>query len=361
MAVKRSITDVSKHTCHFEWRISDISSYLENFHNDLYPDKQQELRSATFTSGSAVGDKWCLRMAINYALFDDDDVLIQLEPVGEFDFGVKIKLTLFILDNEYLKKPIFDRNTVFDIRDEFNYAVLMSKNELLQNKNKLMFNDTLIIGAELTLFDITSSWLNDAMSFGPKCRRITDDYKDFLKKEQDTDTDVIIKVDDKIFKAHRAILMARCPDLFKLFPTRKDGSQVEGRITIPDMDPGTFYTILQFIHTDEVKDLDDNAENLLNAANKLKLKKLRQMCLQSLLKSLTCQSAPRLLKFAYDYNLSEILDFIANYIVSNADEVIDTPEYKTFTELNPSISYILFEKFITFKVDGSAFKNDTAS
>ncbi|CAG5077631.1 Similar to spop-b: Speckle-type POZ protein B (Xenopus laevis) [Cotesia congregata] len=351
MLVKNIITNVSKHKCHFEWRINGISAYLDTFDNEIGDDGERTLYSPTFTSGSAVGDKWCLEMTVNDERFIDKTVIIELDSVGSFNLGVRIQFTSFILDNEYQEKERIDCDQILNQSDYLDFAIVIPTNELMQNKNKFMFNDTLTIGAELTLVDITSSCLDNALSFGPKRQRITDEYIDLLKKEQDTD--VVIKVDDKIFKAHRAILMARCPDLFKLFPTRKDGTEIEGEITIPDMDPGTFDTILQFIYTDEVNDLDGNAENLFTAANKLKLKKLRQMCLQSLLKSLTCQSAPRLFKFAYDYNLSEILDFIANYIVSNADKVNDTPENQTFIKLNPSMVNILLQKCVNLKVDGT--------
>ncbi|XP_044593881.1 speckle-type POZ protein B-like [Cotesia glomerata] len=352
MLVKNiEVTNVSKHTCHFEWRINGISSYLENFHNEIGADRQRILYSPTFTTGSAVGDKWCLKMTVNDERFTDRIVIIELDPVGIFNLGVKLQFTSFILNNEYQEEERSDCNQIFNQSDYFDFAISIYTNELVQNKNKLMFNDTLTIAAELTLFDITSSFLDNALSFGSKRQRITDDYKDFFKKEQDTD--VVIKVDGKIFKAHRAILIARCPDLFKLFPTLKDVSEIEIGITILYMDSGTFDIILQFIYTDEVNDLDDNAENLLKAASKLELKKLRQMCLQSLLKTLTCQSALRLLKFAHNYNLSEILDFISNYIVSNADKVTDTPEYQTFIKSNPSIVNILLQKCVSLKVDGT--------
>ncbi|XP_044594897.1 speckle-type POZ protein-like [Cotesia glomerata] len=211
LAVKRSLTDVAKHTCYFEWRINGMSSYLENFHDDVYPDDEEVLHSAIFSTGSAVGDEWCHKMTVNDERFIET-VIIELDSVGQFDCGVKIEFTLFILDNEYQKAKRVEFKKTFKSKDYFDFAIETSRSQLLENKNKLMPNDTLTVCAELTLFETNNSCFYDTMQIGPKRQRITDDYKDLYKKEQDTD--VVIKVSDKIFKAHKAILMARSPDLF---------------------------------------------------------------------------------------------------------------------------------------------------
>ncbi|CAG5077649.1 Similar to SMYD4: SET and MYND domain-containing protein 4 (Pongo abelii) [Cotesia congregata] len=60
------------------------------------------------------------------------------------------------------------------------------------------------------------------------------------------------------------------------------------------------------------------------------IKWIEQIYLQFLHKIQAYQFAARLLKFAYNYNLSKLLDYIYNFIDSKANEVINTPECQTF-------------------------------
>ena len=92
-------------------------------------------------------------------------------------------------------------------------------------------------------------------------------------------TDVEFKVGGKIFPAHRAIVMARCPAL--LNESLSDGDSASSSTTsrhVTNIAPDTFEKLLYFIYTGLIEEfpLDDD---LVETAKYLKLKILHQVAL----------------------------------------------------------------------------------
>ncbi|XP_057339508.1 speckle-type POZ protein B-like [Microplitis mediator] len=118
----------------------------------------------------------------------------------------------------------------------------------------------------------------------------------------------------------------------------------EKTITIKDMNSEVFKSMLEFIYTDKVSDLDYVAEQLLEAADKYQIHTHKEICAESLCKSVTIDNASRLLVVAYLHNTKEMLEYISNFIVINASHVVKTEEYKMMKELHPCLVPILFDK-----------------
>lgn len=79
-------------------------------------------------------------------------------------------------------------------------------------------------------------------------------------------SDVVLTVNGKEFKAHRAILSARSP-VFKAMFDRDPTPVKTSRIEISGMDEATFVGLLRFIYTGEAENAD-NAANLLAIIDK---------------------------------------------------------------------------------------------
>ncbi|CAN6337038.1 unnamed protein product [Urochloa humidicola] len=101
--------------------------------------------------------------------------------------------------------------------------------------------------------------------------------------------DVTFAVQGETFRAHRAVLAARSP-VFKaelsVSPAAAKGGNAGEMMAIDGMTPLVFETLLHFIYTDALPDMDDLGReeyqefvrNLLAAADRYEMYRLKQIC-----------------------------------------------------------------------------------
>ncbi|XP_047045037.1 BTB/POZ and MATH domain-containing protein 1-like [Lolium rigidum] len=134
-------------------------------------------------------------------------------------------------------------------------------------------------------------------------------------------TDVSFVVDGETFLAHRWVLAARSP----VFRAELFGSMTEATmqsITLHEMAPATFRIMLRFMYTDGLPEEDELGDSpleifqdLLAAADRYALDRLKLMCAQKLLVHMTVDTVATVLACAETYNCPELknkcLDFFA--------------------------------------------------
>ncbi|XP_047047692.1 BTB/POZ and MATH domain-containing protein 1-like [Lolium rigidum] len=134
-------------------------------------------------------------------------------------------------------------------------------------------------------------------------------------------TDVSFVVDGETFLAHRWVLAARSP----VFRAELFGSMTEATmqsITLHEMAPATFRIMLRFMYTDGLPGEDELGDSpleifqdLLAAADRYALDRLKLMCAQKLLDHVTVDTVATVLACAETYNCPELknkcLDFFA--------------------------------------------------
>ncbi|XP_047042746.1 BTB/POZ and MATH domain-containing protein 2-like [Lolium rigidum] len=157
-------------------------------------------------------------------------------------------------------------------------------------------------------------------------------------------TDVSFIVNDKTFPAHRAVLAARSP----VFRAELFGSMAEATmssITLHDITPATFKVMLRFIYTDELpvedEHLDSSIEmiqNLLAAADRYALDRLKFICAQKLWDKVTIGTVATILACAETYNCHELKNRCIDFFVleENFKEAIFTDGYASVLKF-PSI------------------------
>ncbi|XP_047095566.1 BTB/POZ and MATH domain-containing protein 2-like [Lolium rigidum] len=153
--------------------------------------------------------------------------------------------------------------------------------------------------------------------------------------DQTDGADVSFIIDDETFPAHRAVLAARSP----VFKAELFGSMAESTmssITLHDITPATFKTLLWFIYTDELPSQDEHQDsstemiqNLLVAADRYALDRLKIICAQKLWDKVSVDTVAAILGFAETYNCQELknkcIDFFAVEI--NFKQVMFTDGY----------------------------------
>lgn len=107
------------------------------------------------------------------------------------------------------------------------------------------------------------------------------------------------------FEAHKAILAARSPVFSAMFEHGMEETR-QNRVEITDLDPETVAEVLRYIYTGQVNNLDQLALSLLVAADKYQLDRLKSMCEESLVESLTVENACDVLSYADIYNAEQL-------------------------------------------------------
>ena len=119
--------------------------------------------------------------------------------------------------------------------------------------------------------------------FGP-----ISDYEKMLQDEFFADFKLKCN-DGEILKAHKSILAARSPVFFAMLTNNMQEAQ-QGFADIPDFDSKTMKEVLRFIYRNNVEELKEKATKLIFAAEKYELEELKQMCVASMIASLTTEN-----------------------------------------------------------------------
>ncbi|KAF8646574.1 hypothetical protein HU200_065798 [Digitaria exilis] len=153
-------------------------------------------------------------------------------------------------------------------------------------------------------------------------------------------SDVSFIVDGEEFPAHRAVLAARSP-VFKA--QLEDYTNMPSSITLQDITPVTFKVMLRFIYTDDlVGDVELSNEmfqDLLAAADRYALDRLKLMCVQKLWDDVSMDTVASTLACAKTYNCPELktkcIDFFADE--SNFKKVVLTEGFVQLVQKFPAI------------------------
>lgn len=123
----------------------------------------------------------------------------------------------------------------------------------------------------------------------------------------------VMTSDKKLLKAYKCILATRSHFFYELLSS----SMTDDVAKVPE-DAATMEAVLRFIYCGEVENLDAIALELVFVALKYQLVELKELCVESLAKTLSCENAVETLSTAEGLTDSKKLkekcfDFIARY------------------------------------------------
>jgi len=125
-------------------------------------------------------------------------------------------------------------------------------------------------------------------------------------------SDVQLKVGGKTFHCHKLILALKSPYFEqKLFPSSLSSSAsaaaaVNKQVVLNDVSADAFDKVLQFLYTGETELSDKNVENILRAADLLKLTELTKCCVGYLTDNVSTDNSPRFWKLGEQMNLATL-------------------------------------------------------
>ena len=173
----------------------------------------------------------------------------------------------------------------------------------------------------------------------PSAVPLTEEYKfcderyskEILKRlnklrENQVMCDVIIKIDNQEFPAHRNILSASSDYFLAMFNGNMKES-TEQSIYLNGIGAETMRAILNFIYTGEIYLNKNNVENVLQAANLLLVQTVKDACCRFLESRLTITNALAIQLFAEIYACEELHTIACEFIHQNFTYVSETEDF----------------------------------
>ncbi|XP_006659949.1 BTB/POZ and MATH domain-containing protein 2-like [Oryza brachyantha] len=163
-------------------------------------------------------------------------------------------------------------------------------------------------------------------------------------------TDVLVNVAGEVIAAHGVVLAARSPvfkaQLYGLM--RPTVRWQQKQIAVHDMQPVVFRELLHFMYTDSISlstdslDRGDKTEmikNLLVAADRYAVDKLKKICEDSLCECLNVENVVSMFAMADQHSCYRLKDACAEFMASweRLDRVVDSREYGRLKRSSPAL------------------------
>jgi speckle-type POZ protein len=160
---------------------------------------------------------------------------------------------------------------------------------------------------------------------------------DFCKLFESQDfADVILSASGQQLHAHKAVLSTRSPVFLAMF--RHDMLETRSnRVEIEDIRYDVLREMVHFIYTGRTPNLIDMACELLQAADKYALERLKVMCEDTLCLSLTTDNVADTLILADVHSAKQLKERCLSFIAERAKDIIHSDGWKKILQSHPEL------------------------
>jgi len=146
-------------------------------------------------------------------------------------------------------------------------------------------------------------------------------------------SDVRLQVGGKIFHCHKFILALKSPYFEeKLFPPSLSAAAAAEQIVLSDIRADDFDKMLQFMYIGEMELDEKNVENILRAADLMKLTELTKFCVDYLTDTVSTETCPRYWKIAEQMNLATLALTCKRQCLKELDKIGSSSELSSLSE-----------------------------
>ncbi|CAG2183720.1 unnamed protein product, partial [Oppiella nova] len=111
----------------------------------------------------------------------------------------------------------------------------------------------------------------------------------------------------------------------------------QNKVEITDMDHEVLREMLRFIYTGKATNLEKMDADLLAAADKYDLERLKVMCEESLCSNLSVETAAEVLILADMHSANQLKAHAIEYINTHATDIMETQGWKTMINRQPHL------------------------
>ena len=356
MAEKWCVTDLSMDTVELEWTIENFLSFSTDTiessiftHNGVQWRMQSYHKNVSLGKGGTIDTRYLSLAAVS--------------SIHESPMSVTFKFTVEGDQQEKLTLAQSTHKTVL-----LNYYYYASQG--ISNIEKYLSNGFLRIKCEINIVSNQKHFHYDSSSVKiPTC----DLKSNFITLFRDQSlSDVTLVAGGKEFKAHKLILSARSPVFAGMFKHGMSES-ISNQVTIEDISSVTMEQLLVYIYSGDAPvfsptneplkttpvesdtdsstteddtiseryDRDEIIQQLLSAADKYQIDRLKACCESAMNKAVTVDNAADTLLFADMHNAAQLKRSCTAFIASYRSKVLTTPGWSKLAERHDLLLSIL--------------------
>ncbi|CAN6288196.1 unnamed protein product [Urochloa humidicola] len=304
------------------------------------------IKSCTFSIG---GRTWFVEYFPNGPIggYRSQFIYVMLDDtVAE---NTKARVSISLLDQDRNSVPSYRPiSSIVDFSRERPWMYPLIRREFLEESEYLK-DDSFTLRFDITVMKNVHTEETPFVTVPPS--DMHQHFGDLLLSK--ASADVQFRVGNKTFSAHRLVLAARSP-AFKaeLYGAMKE-SVTTDVIPIHDMEAEVFSALLTFMYTDtfpEMKGQEESAmaQNLLVAADRYFLERLKLICQDKLSKHIDTDSAVTILALAEQHNCPGLKEACLQFVRSlkHLDAVMETDGIGYITRSYPRVLKKLMSKVI---------------
>lgn len=302
------------------------------------------LKSSTFSAGANDKLKWCLR--VNPKGLDEESkdylsLYLLLVSCNKSEVRAKFKFSILNTKREETKAMESQRAYRFVQGKDWGFKKFIRRDFLMDDSNGLLPDDKLTIFCEVSVVGETVNLTGQSSLTPvkvPPCH-LSEDLGQLFDRAPFSD--VTLVTSDRQFHVHKAILAARSVVFNAMFEHEME-ERKQNRVEVTDVDPEVMSELLRFIYTGKAPNLPKMADDLLAAADKYALERLKVMCEEALCNSLTVDTVSDVFVLADLHSAEQLKTHAIDFINSHATEVMDTHGWK---EMVLNHSHLVAEAF----------------
>ncbi|XP_030558764.1 protein roadkill isoform X3 [Drosophila novamexicana] len=338
-------TPVAENWCYTQVKVVKFS-YMWTINNFSFCREEmgEVLKSSTFSAGANDKLKWCLR--VNPKGLDEESkdylsLYLLLVSCNKSEVRAKFKFSILNAKREETKAMESQRAYRFVQGKDWGFKKFIRRDFLLDEANGLLPEDKLTIFCEVSVVadSVNISGQSNIVQFKvPECK-LSEDLGNLFDNEKFSD--VTLSVGGREFQAHKAILAARSDVFAAMFEHEMEERKLN-RVAITDVDHEVLKEMLRFIYTGKASNLEKMADDLLAAADKYALEKLKVMCEEALCVNLSVETAAETLILADLHSADQLKAQTIDFINTHATDVMETTGWQNMITTH---SHLIAEAF----------------
>jgi speckle-type POZ protein len=312
-------------------------------------DEGTRIDSPPFRAG---GRTWFVEYHPNGSSWETRDYIslfLALDDPAPGDVSAQVKISL--LDRCGRPVPSYSRTTeVVNFSEQGSWGFSQFIDRGVLEKSKYLRDDSFTVRFDVTVLQDFRTEETPVVA-PPPPSDLHRHFGELLSSE--VGADVKFRVGDQVFSAHRLVLAARSP-VFKaeLYGLKKE-SVTSDVILIDGMEAQVFSTLLTFIYTDKLPEMKGQeesamAQQLLVAADRYHLRRLKLICEAELCKHIDANSVATILALAKQHKCRGLKEACLQFVRSSMhlDAIMKTDAILQLARSLPSVLKQLMSRVV---------------
>ncbi|VDM40339.1 unnamed protein product [Toxocara canis] len=161
-------------------------------------------------------------------------------------------------------------------------------------------------------------------------------------------SDFALQVGRRTFRCHKAILSARSPFFQAMFRNQSNQENVAGEAILEDITAEAVSAILEYIYKDNCSDLANHPMEIMAAADRFCLDRLKLQCQEVLVRDMTVANVCERLRAADLYGAPKLKKKALSIFQRNRQAILESREWNDLETDCPSLAASVLKQLMTF-------------